>query len=71
VSQMELETFLIISTFGRAPGTLMLVMQGASVRKYHFSVFFILLSCTALATAVAYLYRERLIHWLKARVKRH
>jgi uncharacterized membrane protein YdjX (TVP38/TMEM64 family) len=71
VSQMELETFLIISTIGRAPGTLMLTMQGASVRGNHFTLFFLLLSITALASIFAYLYRERIEHWLKVRIKRH
>jgi len=70
VSQMELSTFLIISTIGRAPGTLMLVMQGASIRGNHFTLFFILLSFTALVTIFAYLYRERLYHWLKVRIKK-
>jgi uncharacterized membrane protein YdjX (TVP38/TMEM64 family) len=71
VSQMELNTFLIISTIGRAPGTLMLVMQGASIRGNHFTLFFLLLSITALASIVAYLYREKIEHWLKVRIKRH
>jgi len=71
VSQMELETFLIISTIGRAPGTLMLVMQGASIRGNNFTLFFILLSVTALATIIAYFYRERIEHWLKEKIKRH
>ena len=71
VSQMELATFLIISTIGRAPGTLMLVMQGASIRGNHFVRFFILFSFTALITTLAYRYREKIEHWLKARIKRH
>ena len=71
VSQMELKTFLIISTIGRAPGTLMLAMQGASIRGNHFALFFILLSITALASIIVYLYRERIEHWLKVRTKKH
>jgi uncharacterized membrane protein YdjX (TVP38/TMEM64 family) len=71
VSQMELKTFLIISTIGRAPGTLMLAMQGASIRGNHFALFFILLSITALASIIVYLYRERIEHWLKVRIKKH
>jgi len=71
VSQMELKTFLIISTIGRAPGTLMLVMQGASIRGNHFTLFFILLSITALASIIAYRYREKIEHWLKVRIKKH
>ena len=71
VSQMELKTFLIISTIGRAPGTLMLVMQGASIRGNHFTLFFILFSFTALASIIAYRYREKIEHWLKVRIKKH
>lgn len=71
VSQMELSTFLIISTIGRAPGTLMLVMQGASIRANNFYLFFTLLSFTALITILVYLYRERIEHWLKEKIKRH
>jgi uncharacterized membrane protein YdjX (TVP38/TMEM64 family) len=71
ISQMELGTFLIISTIGRAPGTLMLVMQGASIRGNHFTLFFLLFSISALASIIAYLYRERIEYWLKVKIKKH
>ena len=65
LSRMRLAMFLALSTLGRMPGTFLLTLQGASVRNQHYyiavaSVFV----CVALVF-IAYIYRERLDHWLK------
>jgi uncharacterized membrane protein YdjX (TVP38/TMEM64 family) len=65
LSQMPLKLFLVISTVGRLPGTLMLTLQGAKVYEgdYLFSAILIAL-CLALGGALYY-YREPLYKWLE------
>jgi uncharacterized membrane protein YdjX (TVP38/TMEM64 family) len=65
LSQMPLKLFLVISTVGRLPGTLMLTLQGAKVYEgdYLFSAILIVL-CLALG-GVLYYYREPLYKWLE------
>ncbi|MFH1075926.1 MAG: VTT domain-containing protein [Pseudomonadota bacterium] len=41
-SDLSIKTFLIISTFGRMPGTLMLSLQGAQVYNKNYTSFFII-----------------------------
>lgn len=65
LSQMPLKLFLVLSTVGRLPGTLMLTLQGAKVYEgdYLFSAILIAL-CLALGGALYY-YREPLYKWLE------
>jgi uncharacterized membrane protein YdjX (TVP38/TMEM64 family) len=67
LSRMSLNTFVIVSTIGRMPGTYLLTVQGASLRsqEYVAAVLFALISAAVLL--VAYLYREPLFRWLKRR----
>ncbi|MCX5916659.1 MAG: VTT domain-containing protein, partial [Deltaproteobacteria bacterium] len=44
LSPMHVFTLLVISCFGRIPGTLLLTMQGSSVRSEHYRSFFVVLA---------------------------
>lgn len=53
-------TFALINLFGRLPGTLMLVCQGAAVHQRHYASFFVLLAGSLLLTIGLYLARDSL-----------
>jgi uncharacterized membrane protein YdjX (TVP38/TMEM64 family) len=65
LSQMDWRLFLLLSTVGRLPGTLMLTLQGAKVYQgnYLFTGVLIVL-CLALAGTLFY-FREPLYGWLR------
>lgn len=67
VSPIPFGTFLIISTFGRMPGTWLLSIQGAKVRGAHYMEFVIFLTIAAAAALLAYNYRETILEWLHRR----
>jgi uncharacterized membrane protein YdjX (TVP38/TMEM64 family) len=67
VSPIPFGTFLIISTFGRLPGTWLLSIQGAKVRGAHYGEFVIFLAVAATAALLAYIYRESIFQWLRRR----
>jgi uncharacterized membrane protein YdjX (TVP38/TMEM64 family) len=61
LTPMHLGIFLIISTIGRIPGTLMATLQGAKAFEHKYKFFLILLVASALVILVFYIYHE-LIH---------
>lgn len=67
LSPLPLGTFLVISTFGRMPGTWLLSIQGAKVRSARYTEFVIFLTVAALVAVVAYLYREAIFQWMRQR----
>jgi uncharacterized membrane protein YdjX (TVP38/TMEM64 family) len=67
VSPIPFGTFLIISTFGRLPGTWLLSIQGAKVRGAHYLEFVIFLAVAATVALLAYNYRETILQWLHRR----
>jgi uncharacterized membrane protein YdjX (TVP38/TMEM64 family) len=62
---MHLGIFLIISTIGRIPGTLMATLQGAKVYEHQYKSFLILLGISALIIFVFYVYRENIHQWIR------
>lgn len=65
LSLMDWRLFLLLSTVGRLPGTLMLTLQGAKVYQGHYLFTGVLIVlCLALAGALFY-FREPLYHWLR------
>src|SRR4030042_592369 len=69
LTPMHLGLFLIISTVGRIPGTLMATLQGAKAFDHQYKLFLILLGISALVILVFYIYHEE-IHHLTKKLKR-
>jgi uncharacterized membrane protein YdjX (TVP38/TMEM64 family) len=68
LTPMHLGIFLVISTIGRAPGTLMACLQGGKAFDYQYKTFLILTGISALVILVFYIYHEE-IHQLIKKVK--
>jgi len=67
VSPLPFGTFLVITTFGRMPGTWLLSIQGAKVASARYTEFVIFLTIAAAAALLAYIYREDIFHWMRRR----
>jgi uncharacterized membrane protein YdjX (TVP38/TMEM64 family) len=68
LTPMHVGIFLIISTVGRIPGTLMAILQGAKAFEHEYYTFGMLLGVSALVILVFYIYHEE-IHNLIKRLK--
>ena len=68
LTPMHLGIFLIISTIGRIPGTLMASLQGAKAFEHQYYTFGVLLGASGLVILVFYVYHEE-IHNLVKRLK--
>jgi uncharacterized membrane protein YdjX (TVP38/TMEM64 family) len=69
LTPMHLGIFLIISTIGRIPGTLMATLQGAKAFEHQYKSFLVLLGISALVILAFYIYHDEIHHWIK-RLKR-
>ncbi len=65
LSPMHILTFLIVSSIGRIPGTLLLSLQGHAVRSEDYRVFFVILGVAFFFILITVLYREKVEAWLK------
>jgi len=65
LTPMHWGIFLIISTIGRVPGTLMATLQGAKAFERQYVLFLILLGISALVILVFYIYHEEIHQWIK------
>ena len=65
VTVMPLKLFLLMATFGRMPGTLMLSLQGAMLFERMYGIFAVILAICGLGMFLAYRYRERLYRWIE------
>ncbi len=65
LTPMHLGIFLIISTIGRIPGTLMATLQGAQAFEHQYILFLILLGVSALVILAFYIYHENIHQWIK------
>jgi uncharacterized membrane protein YdjX (TVP38/TMEM64 family) len=68
VTVMPLKLFILMATFGRMPGTLMLSLQGSMLFERMYGVFVIILGICGLAMFLAYRYRENLYRWIEKSV---
>jgi uncharacterized membrane protein YdjX (TVP38/TMEM64 family) len=68
LTPMHVRIFLIISTVGRIPGTLIATLQGAQVSNHQYKIFLILVGISALITLVSYVY-DKEIHKLIKKLK--
>ena len=67
LSPMHVVTFMIISTIGRLPGTILLTMQGQAVQSEDYRAFFVFLGLALLSGVVVFIYRDPIERWLKSR----
>jgi uncharacterized membrane protein YdjX (TVP38/TMEM64 family) len=67
VSPLQFGMFLVISIFGRIPGTWLLSIQGAKVRDAQYTEFVIYLLVAAAAAVLAFIYREDVFRWMRRR----
>ncbi len=65
LSPMDLRVFLVISTIGRLPGTLLLNLQGAQVYKGNYWNTLLLLGVCLILAGLAYAFREKLYVWIR------
>ncbi len=65
LTPMHVGIFLIISTIGRIPGTLMACLQGGKAFDYQYQTFLILLGISGLAILVFYIYHGEIHNLLK------
>jgi uncharacterized membrane protein YdjX (TVP38/TMEM64 family) len=65
LTPMHLGIFLIISTIGRIPGTLIACLQGGKAFDYQYYTFGILLGASALVILVFYIYHEEIHNLVK------
>jgi uncharacterized membrane protein YdjX (TVP38/TMEM64 family) len=70
LSPMHILTFLVVSTIGRIPGTLLLSMQGEAVRSEDYRAFFVVLGLGLLALVFTLIYRDRIDSWLRIKKNR-
>lgn len=67
VSPLPFGTFLVITTFGRMPGTWLLSVQGAKVGGGFYMEFVIFLTVAAAAALMGYIYRDAIFQWMQRR----
>jgi len=65
LTPMHLGIFLIISTIGRIPGTLMACLQGAKAFEHQYNLFIILSAISAGVILVFYIYHDKIHHLVK------
>ena len=65
LTPMHFGIFLIISTVGRIPGTLMAILQGAKAFEHEYYTFGMLLGVSALVILVFYIYHEEIHNLIK------
>jgi uncharacterized membrane protein YdjX (TVP38/TMEM64 family) len=65
LTPMHFGIFLIISTIGRVPGTLMAILQGAKAFDHQYKIFMILLGISVLVILVFYIYHDEIHSWIK------
>lgn len=65
LTPMHLGLFLIISTIGRIPGTLIATLQGAKAFEHQYKFFLTLLGVSALIILIFYIYHEQIHQWIR------
>lgn len=65
LTPMHLGIFLVISTVGRIPGTLMACLQGGKAFDHQYKAMLILFGISALVIMIFYIYHNEIHHWIK------
>lgn len=63
LSNLPFRIFIVLATFGRIPGTLMLSLQGAYVYQKMYGLFALILIIVLLLSLFAYLLRNKVYKW--------
>lgn len=69
LSQMNIWTFIAVSTVGRLFGTILLSLTGDSVRTMRIMVLFIIFSLVAIFYLLVYFYRHKLLEMTRKQYK--
>jgi len=67
LSPLPFRTFLVLTTFGRMPGTWLLSVQGAKVGGGYYVEFVVFLTVAAVAAFLAYIFRDAVFEWVRRR----
>jgi uncharacterized membrane protein YdjX (TVP38/TMEM64 family) len=65
LSTIPIKVFLLLSTVGRMPGTLLLSLQGACLLEGRYTAFLILAALCLVLTGLAYRYRNVIFQWIE------
>jgi len=65
LTPMHVGIFLVISTLGRIPGTLMTTLQGAKAFDHQYKIVLILSGISAAMILIFYIYHEEIHRWIK------
>jgi len=65
LTPMHLGIFLIISTVGRIPGTLIATLQGAKAFNHQYKIFLIISVISTVITLIFYVYHENIHKFIK------
>ena len=65
LSAIPLKIFIILTTIGRMPGTLMLSLQGSYIFEQSYGWFALIASVCLVLIFLAYRYREGLYNWIE------
>ncbi|WP_162458840.1 TVP38/TMEM64 family protein [Desulfosarcina ovata] len=65
ITAVPLKAFLLIATFGRMPGTLMLSLQGEFLFQKNYLFFAVVFGVTGVAAWLSIRYRDRIYRWME------
>ena len=65
ITAIPMKAFLVIATFGRMPGTLMLSLQGQFLFQRNYAVFAAVFGVTILVGWLSIRYREGIYRWME------
>ncbi len=64
LTALPVKLFIILSSIGRMPGTLILSLQGEFLFKQMYGVFAVVFSVSLVIIIVAFLYRKNIYQWM-------
>jgi uncharacterized membrane protein YdjX (TVP38/TMEM64 family) len=65
LTTLPLKVFIIISSIGRMPGTLMLSLQGAYVYEQMYGLFILIFGISAVVVVLSLRYRDTIYRWIE------
>ena len=65
LSNLPIKLLLLLATFGRLPGTLMLSLQGAFLFEKNYGLLAVMAGASLIIVLLAYRYRDGLYRWIE------